>query len=423
MAKILIGNIKGPQGEKGDTGATGLQGPQGATGEQGPQGEKGDTGATGPKGDTGATGPQGPEGPTGATGPTGPTGATGPQGAKGDTGQRGSRWSTGTAITGTSTTEAVYATGISDALVNDYYLNTDTGNMYRCTEAGDDTTAKWVFVGNMVDLETMKQEISALNTNIGKVNSDIVDYKEHFQRASNGYNVLKSDVGTMVTSDDGSKYSNIIANDFSTQDGITLRNLEANKFNNSGGKLTGGLDIGDSISLWSDSEGGNIRIIPPANNCIQCWDIDAAAASLRIYGIKNSTHPEGEGYIFPFAIEASNGSINTPYVVNAANFIDISRQIIISEWLPNAASNNGMCSEALLVDTNNPWGNYNKPMLVNSSYTSSGPPDFLRGVREVLYYDTNNIIVTIKGWDTNNAPKFWMNNYLNGSWSGWYNWA
>lgn len=169
MAKILIGNIKGPQGEKGDTGATGLQGPQGATGEQGPQGEKGDTGATGPKGDTGATGPQGPEGPTGATGPTGPTGATGPQGAKGDTGQRGSRWSTGTAITGTSTTEAVYATGISDALVNDYYLNTDTGNMYRCTEMGDDTTAKWVFVGNMVDLETMKQEISALNTNLSTV--------------------------------------------------------------------------------------------------------------------------------------------------------------------------------------------------------------------------------------------------------------
>lgn len=56
----------GPQGPKGDTGATG---------PAGPKGEKGDTGAqgpTGPRGATGATGPQGPKGATGATGPAGP---------------------------------------------------------------------------------------------------------------------------------------------------------------------------------------------------------------------------------------------------------------------------------------------------------------------------------------------------------------
>lgn len=60
MARILIGNIKGPQGIQGP------QGPKGATGAQGPQGPKGDTGSQGPKGDTGArgaTGPQGPQGP------------------------------------------------------------------------------------------------------------------------------------------------------------------------------------------------------------------------------------------------------------------------------------------------------------------------------------------------------------------------
>ena len=79
-------NIKGPQGPKGDTGATGPQGPKGDTGATGPQGLKGDTGATGPqgpKGDTGATGPQGPKGDTGATGPQGPKGD---KGDKGDTG-------------------------------------------------------------------------------------------------------------------------------------------------------------------------------------------------------------------------------------------------------------------------------------------------------------------------------------------------
>ena len=105
MGKALIGNFKGPQGPKGDTGATGQQGP------------------------------------TGATGPTGPKGATG---------TRGSRWSHGTAITGTSTAETVFSgSGIADALINDNYLNTSTGNTYRCTVAGAASVAKWVYTGNL----------------------------------------------------------------------------------------------------------------------------------------------------------------------------------------------------------------------------------------------------------------------------------
>ncbi|MFR5779841.1 hypothetical protein [Bifidobacterium adolescentis] len=35
MARLLIGNIKGPKGDKGDTGATGPQGKQGAQGASG----------------------------------------------------------------------------------------------------------------------------------------------------------------------------------------------------------------------------------------------------------------------------------------------------------------------------------------------------------------------------------------------------
>ena len=44
MARILIGNIKGPQGPQGIQGETGPQGTQGI------QGEKGDTGPQGPQG-------------------------------------------------------------------------------------------------------------------------------------------------------------------------------------------------------------------------------------------------------------------------------------------------------------------------------------------------------------------------------------
>ena len=194
----------GAQGPKGDTGATGSQGPKGDTGATGPQGPKGDTGPQGPAGATGSQGPkgatgvgissvtqtttstadggtnvitvsftdnstpktftvkngskgsQGPTGATGATGPQGPqgptgaTGATGPQGPTGATGTRGSMWFSGTGITGTSTTASIFTnSGVTSANVNDYYLNTSTGYVYKCTVAGAASAAKWAYVGSI----------------------------------------------------------------------------------------------------------------------------------------------------------------------------------------------------------------------------------------------------------------------------------
>ena len=176
MAKIFIGNVKGPKGDKGDQGPVGPQGPTGPQGEpgldgaQGPQGEigpQGPQGLRGEKGEPGADGATGEQGPKGDVGPTGPQGPQGPQGIQGERGQtgqdgiRGSRWTQGTAITGTSTTETAYATGISDALVNDHYLNTETGNTYRCTVAGDAATAKWVYAGNLKGPQGQKGDTGA----------------------------------------------------------------------------------------------------------------------------------------------------------------------------------------------------------------------------------------------------------------------
>ena len=42
MARILIGNVKGPKGDTGARGPQGIQGPQGVQGPQGPKGEPGD---------------------------------------------------------------------------------------------------------------------------------------------------------------------------------------------------------------------------------------------------------------------------------------------------------------------------------------------------------------------------------------------
>lgn len=77
-------------------------------------------------------------------------GSKGSKGDDGSNGIRGSRWSTGTAITGTSTTAAVFSgTGIADALINDMYLNTSTGYIYKCTAAGTASVAKWVYEGSI----------------------------------------------------------------------------------------------------------------------------------------------------------------------------------------------------------------------------------------------------------------------------------
>lgn len=72
------------------------------------------------------------------------------KGATGDTGTAGSVWYSGTAITGTSTTATVFSgSGITAAKVDDQYLNTETGNTYKCTVAGAASAAKWVYTGNI----------------------------------------------------------------------------------------------------------------------------------------------------------------------------------------------------------------------------------------------------------------------------------
>ena len=82
-------------------------------------------------------------------GPQGVQGDPGERGPSGASGIRGSRWVNGDAISGENKTPNVYSTGISDALVDDQYLNIKTGNLYRCTKAGDQNTAQWVFEGNI----------------------------------------------------------------------------------------------------------------------------------------------------------------------------------------------------------------------------------------------------------------------------------
>ena len=95
------GEIRGPKGDRGETGPAGQQGlpgergPKGdnglpgSQGQQGERGPKGDAGAKGDRGDVGPIGPQGRQGERGPKGDAGPQGPIGPQGRQGDPGKDG----------------------------------------------------------------------------------------------------------------------------------------------------------------------------------------------------------------------------------------------------------------------------------------------------------------------------------------------
>ena len=143
----------GATGAVGKTGAVGPTGPTGPRGLQGPTGAKGDTGDRGATGATGAVGKTGAVGPTGATGPKGATGPQGPTGANGNpgsAGQRGGLWNYSSGgLSGTGSSLSWTRPDYKPSILGDWTLNTSNGNVYQCTVAGDTSTARWTYRGNI----------------------------------------------------------------------------------------------------------------------------------------------------------------------------------------------------------------------------------------------------------------------------------
>lgn len=117
-----------------------------------------------------------------AKGPKGDTGSKGDKGDKGNTGQRGSRWISGTGITGTNTIGIKFPdSGITDAQLFDYYINTDTGNLYECTVPGTADIAEWVYMSNFKGPKG--------DTGLTGSISDINDQKPTYSEASELENI------------------------------------------------------------------------------------------------------------------------------------------------------------------------------------------------------------------------------------------
>lgn len=109
---------------------------------------RGMRGNPGPQGPIGPTGEQGLQGPPGVEGPRGPAGIEGPvgqRGIQGPAGRRGSIWFSGTEIKGFTESVVIFQNLSFDYEIDDIYLNTDTGAVYRCNESEEGIG--WVYEG------------------------------------------------------------------------------------------------------------------------------------------------------------------------------------------------------------------------------------------------------------------------------------
>ena len=84
------------------------------------------------------------------------------------------------------------------------------------------------------------------------------------------------------------------------------------------------------------------------------------------------------------------------------------------------AVNNGLLTNALLIDYNTMYSDSNKPRYVYKGGTSAIPSDLLAGLRFVEYYNSTNVRVMIDGWDAQGRPKQWFARYDGKNWTAWY---
>lgn len=79
------------------------------------------------------------------------------RGEKGDKGDS-CRFYSGTLITGTSTTPTSFQTGLEFVKKDELYINTYYGTVYQCTSSGNQSTAKWIYIGTLKFNEVAVQD-------------------------------------------------------------------------------------------------------------------------------------------------------------------------------------------------------------------------------------------------------------------------
>lgn len=128
-----------------------------------------------------------------------------------------------------------------------------------------------------------------------------------------------------------------------------------------GGTLTGALNAGDNLRLWTDNEGGNIRVYPPSSNThTDYWEMDSYnGGELRFYASKKSTNTNGSGLVFPLRM-LTDGSISVGNVAKTRENLGVAPAVADTTY-PNCYYRT--------VNGVKQW--INPPMIVDTEYCTT----------------------------------------------------
>lgn len=158
--------------------------------------------------------------------------------------------------------------------------------------------------------------------------------------------------------------------------------------------------------------------------------LGAAAANSLAEHIQDKKNPHGVTKAQVGLGNCDNTADNVKSVKNAdtvdgKHFTDIqadakSKADYVKAYIRAQAVDNGLCTNALLINTAMMFADSNKPRYVYKGGTSSIPSDLSAGLRFVEYYNASNVRVIIDGWDTAGRPKQWFARYDGKNWTAWF---
>lgn len=211
----------------------------------------------------------------------------------------------------------------------------------------------------------------------------------------------------------------------------TVNSALANKYDKSGGTLTGDVLVektsttgrtaivakqvnsstGNNLAeFYANSEGGNIRLTKgndTAHMELDTNDMNGSNGFLRLYLGKSGSELAKQ---FKFREDG--------------NFVDgngISSGFTIP-FMPifgTSPYSQGSLADALAIDASNAFGGTNRVGYCYSGYSNNIPEDFVQGTREVIYYNSSQVLVKLTGKDTNGLYGEWGNTYNGSGWAGW----
>lgn len=113
------------------------------------------------------------------------------------------------------------------------------------------------------------------------------------------------------------------------------------------------------VMMWTDTEGGNIRVYPPSGKVTDYWDMDAHNGGFRIFAYKNATDPNGKGYTFPLTLN-TDGSITVGNTAKTRSLLGVA---------PGTESTASLNCYYRTVDGVTEW--INPPMYPNAEYRTT----------------------------------------------------